>query len=413
MSFRESLRKVFKPNPGELRQLDMLRFKLKLLHSRLRPKPFLEVPRHEWWNSVPSFSNELLGPLYLAFMQWPIQAFKGGEGDQAEKLFEFYNHDSRMTNVGATERLKFALRADTELEVYKKLIDRFTVEIEDVPPINNTDEVSDAITTWTALMNEHTWKDVIPGQPKIAILDKPLNAHLLPLKVRVVDRERKSEITFHRLFNRFYIPDFYRSEKKAKALFDYLVTSGQIAEISDYEHKEQVTSLLIKEIRNSVTKGHSVSVLDAGCGDGFVGEVMERDGLRRYVSLNGIDISSQMLSRLQAKGTYDKIAQLSISSVSKRKLLRTFSSRAFDQVVLAFVDFYLSDREKVKAYSTICQSLVEGGTLSFDVHHPDTTWKTSYANMLKTAGFSRVEFSENMIKVKGGDRKVGVVFAFK
>lgn len=413
MSFKESLMKAFGPMRRKSGQLDRLHFKLKLLHSRLMPKPFLEVPRHEWWNSVPSFSNELLGPLYLAFMQWPALAFGNEHNGGGEALFDFYNHDSRMTHVGATERLKFAFGLESELEVYRKLSSRFSVRVEDSPVITDTREVSDAITTWTALMNEHTWKDVIPGQPKIAILNKPLNAHLLPLKIHVEDRERKTEITFHRLFDRFYIPGFYRSEKKARALFDYLAATGQISEISDYEYKEQVTALLLKEIRNSLAEGRSVSVLDVGCGDGFVGEVMEKHGLRHGTSLSGVDVSPAMLSRLQSKGTYDKIATLSIASVSKRKLQRALSAPSFDHAVLAFVDFYLSDQEKIHAYRTICESLIHGGALSLDVHHPDPEWKANYASMLKKAGFSRIEFSENTLKIKDRTRRVGLIFAFK
>jgi len=410
---RNSLIRFFKPNKGELRDIDLLLFKGKLLADRLNPnRSFLQIPRHEWWNSVPSFSKQMLGPLLLAFSEWPIKACQKN-GKYNVPMFEFFNQDSRMTVMTAESRLKLSFQTNDISELYKKLIKRFDVEVEDAPQIDNEENLSDAITAWTALMNEHTWKEVVPGQPKIAVLESPFKAHLLPLKIKVFDTERKTAITFHRLFSHFYIPDFYINEKKAGALFDYLAKTGRIAEISDYHFKEQVTKILLREVNRRIKRGERLSVLDVGCGDGFVGDVLENTGLRSNIILDGVDVSNEMLSKLQGKGSYDGLKQISITKASRRKLLKSFDSKGFDSTILAFVDLYLSDYGKVVAYRTIHNSLTEGGCLAFDVHHPDRIWKYIYKNILKKAGFSLFEFVEEDIQAKDGVRKVGIVFAFK
>ena len=170
---RRALIKVFKPNEGELGQLDRLLFRMKLFEQRLHPhRSFFNIPRYEHWESVPKFTEQLLGPLFLGFITWPIKAF----GDNQE-LFEFYNKDSQMTNIGALSRLRIANRNwDDDAGLLKKLIHRFDVEVEDTPKIKTKEEVSDAILVWTALLNEHTWKDVIPGKPKIDRKSTRLNS---------------------------------------------------------------------------------------------------------------------------------------------------------------------------------------------------------------------------------------------
>lgn len=91
-----SLIKAFSPNPHERKQLDYLVFSLGLLRDQLNPrKPhFLDIPRWKHWESVPAFGQEMLPPLYLAFIQWPIRAFQK-DGKDNTQMFELFNGESR------------------------------------------------------------------------------------------------------------------------------------------------------------------------------------------------------------------------------------------------------------------------------------------------------------------------------
>ncbi len=126
-----------------------------------------------------------------------------------------------------------------------------------------------------------------------------------------------------------------------------------------------------------------------------------------------MDLSPEMLDKLQAKGTYDDVRELGIASSSPGKIKRVFRGGNFTDVILAFVDVYLSDYERLMAYKTIYQLLPSGGTLSFDVHHPDLGWQHYYDRYLKQAGFSDINFSQQDIPAQDGNRNVGFVFAKK
>lgn len=417
---RRGLLRTFPELKDNKHELDLLVFRLSRMKLRREPqKPFLEIPRWNWWESVSSFSEEMLGPLYLAYVFWPSKAISYEDSNKAKGLYNFYDLESQMLHGQVQSRLELSfmsrgIKVEGLPAVIKEAMKRFSVEIHDVPKIETKKQLSDAVSCWVALLNEHTWKDVIPGQPRIGVLGEQFDPALMPRKIIITDLVKNREIKFDRLFARYYIPDVYKTEKRTKALFDFLAKTGKIAEISDYKHKEKVTDVLLEGVTNRVKQEGSANVLDVGCGDGFVGDVIEKKGLRGNIFLNGMDLSPEMLDKLQGKGTYGNIRQLGIASASPGKIKKAFRGENFTDVVMAFVDIYMADYERMKAYKTIYELLPEGGTLSFDVHHPDAGWQHFYGKYLKAAGFSRViNLYEQEVPAQDGNRKVGFVFAKK
>lgn len=410
---RNSLIHCFKPTPSELRQLDFLIFKMRLFQNRLLPdRPFLSIPRYEHWESVPAFQKQMLAPLLLAYLQWPIRAFRQ-DGQDNRQMHDLHKKDGEITYIGAIWRLMTAFNNydDEGLSILRQIINRYDVELIDVPEINNAYDLSDAERSWVALLNEHTWKDLIPNHPKIAVLGKEHRPELLPRKIVIYDQKKRTKMVFDKLFGHFFVPDIYRDEKHAKALFDALSSTGLINEISDYDHKSNVTRILLKNIWKRIKQGETPIVLDPGCGNGFVGEVLEKLGLRSKVRLYGIDISAEMLNQLQKKRSYDQIMQMGITSSKLKRIKKYFGVKKFTDIVMAFVSSYLSDQENIKAFKNFYNLLIPGGSLSFDVHHPDPEWQYIYRKQLEVAGFKRIEMLEREVPTKDGKRKVGFVFA--
>ena len=99
----------------------------------------------------------------------------------------------------------------------------------------------------------------------------------------------------------------------------------------DYEHDviqlagyvgHQVTTKLLLKYLNSTES----IILDAGCGTGFVGEILHNRGLKNIV---GVDFSQEMLNRALKKNVYQSLNLCDLT----QKL--DFEDNSFDAIVCA------------------------------------------------------------------------------
>lgn len=353
----------------------------------------------------------MLTPLVLSFYDWSTKAL--GDHSKKESNRNLYAHFESVSSSWISHRIEI-LKMSYDFKDLNQLnaLNHYNSWADDCPSITNEEDLTKAVESWESLMIEHTWEEIIPGQPRIANLyhiTKHGAPHLLPYTL-ILNGE-----PFYRIFGHYYVSKAYLNSKGAKAFFDYLAKTDRLEDLYDLEHKEKITKLLLDPILQKSQSGQKTSILDVGCGDGFVGEIVNKDERFKGSELFGIDVSAEKFPYLEQKGLYKKVAQLNIANTKEKKLLRKLQNNGFTDIVLAFVDFWLSPEERKSAYKLVYELLPKGGILAFDVHHPDEILsEPNYRRILGEAGFKNISFAIKKVPANdGGVRKVGIVFAIK
>lgn len=136
--------------------------------------------------------------------------------------------------------------------------------------------------------------------------------------------------------------------------------SNKIADNNPHLHYTILTS----EIINLVDNVNGKSILDAGCGDGYLSRLLTNLG----GEVTGIDVSEKMISiaKEYSISKNDKIKYLELSIQS----LTALNNCSFDIVIANMVIMDSYDMESM--FSELKRVLKPGGELIFSILHPST-----------------------------------------
>ena len=156
-----------------------------------------------------------------------------------------------------------------------------------------------------------------------------------------------------------------------------------------------------------------LDVLDAGAGTGLCGPLL-RDRAR---SLTGVDLSTAMLEKARARGTYDELVEMELCEFMRSR------PAGFDVVLSADTLVYFGALEQAIEAASRC--LRPGGVLTFTVERWDTTDEgTGYrmgahgrymherkyvARALGEAGYELLEMSPAVLRTELGTDVQGLV----
>jgi len=108
-----------------------------------------------------------------------------------------------------------------------------------------------------------------------------------------------------------------------------------------------------------------LSVLDLGCGEGYVARQLKLRGAGR---LEGVDISSEMIRNAKQQEESERLGiRFRTGDASD---LRGFADESFDLVVAVFLFNYLTREESLKTMQEVARVLRPGGRFVFAVPHP-------------------------------------------
>ena len=122
-----------------------------------------------------------------------------------------------------------------------------------------------------------------------------------------------------------------------------------------YQMPQEVTKCLLD---NNLSK--DFEILDLGCGNGLVGEEMQKSG---YVNITGVDISEKMMDIARKTGSYKKVLKSDLS----KKL--QFDANSYDLLVCVGTTTYLDPA----VLNDWCKVVKTGGYLVFT--HKTAVWK--------------------------------------
>jgi SAM-dependent methyltransferase len=108
-----------------------------------------------------------------------------------------------------------------------------------------------------------------------------------------------------------------------------------------------------------------LSVLDLGCGEGYVARQLKRRGAAR---LEGVDISTEMIRAAREQEEQERLGiRFRAGDASN---LAVFADESFDLVVAVFLFNYLTRQETQKTMQEVARVLRPGGRFVFAVPHP-------------------------------------------
>jgi predicted TPR repeat methyltransferase len=154
------------------------------------------------------------------------------------------------------------------------------------------------------------------------------------------------------------------------------------------------------------------SVLDAGCGTGLCGPLLRSHCAR----LVGVDLSTQMIERAQARQCYDDLVVAELSAFMRSRL------RCFDAIVSADTLVYFGALEE--PLSAARDALLDDGVLVFTVESLPATTSQDYRleahgryahgeqylrNVLAASGFSVTGFDSTTLREESGEPVSGAV----
>ena len=129
-----------------------------------------------------------------------------------------------------------------------------------------------------------------------------------------------------------------------------------VVEVIGYVGHSITTELLLKYLDNSKAK-----ILDAGCGTGLVGEVLNE---KKFKNIVGVDFSQPMLDQALEKNVYQSLGLADLTE----KL--TFKDNIFDAIVCAGT--FTCGHVGPEALSEMLRVTKTGGYISFTVR--DQEW---------------------------------------
>jgi predicted TPR repeat methyltransferase len=204
------------------------------------------------------------------------------------------------------------------------------------------------------------------------------------------------------------------SDRYVKTLFDNFAASFD-AKLAALEYR--APELIAAQLRECVDPDGKFDLLDAGCGTGLLGQKV-RELCR---TLDGVDLSSEMLARARARKVYDALDEGELTAH-----LRSKAPAAYDVVTIADTLCYFGDLENVAQAGYA--ALRPGGwlllTVEHDVsgvagesgHHMQVNGRYVHRRdyverCLRAAGFAELRVSENVLRQEGGKPVHGLVVA--
>ena len=148
--------------------------------------------------------------------------------------------------------------------------------------------------------------------------------------------------------------DIYKIEDKNEMLLYYKKWSKQYnKDMVDWNYVAplKATKLLSKYVKNK-----DANILDAGCGTGLVGIILNHMG---YYNICGLDFSKSMIS-LVPKKIYKKLFISNLNNKLK------FSSKKFDAIIC--VGTFTYGHVKDNAMSEISKKIKKGGYFCFTIN---------------------------------------------
>ena len=245
------------------------------------------------------------------------------------------------------------------------------------PGVIEPDEVETLFDTFGELCTHQPW-ELFRAETRI-----PFGAKLsrqvrgLPIEIRGGDLRWQFE------FGRYYVPPHIRLPRYREQYFDYL--APHYFDEADMKIKTRVMRDLLGLIPNGPT-----TVLDVGCGPGLAQLLNERGD----VSLFGVDESREMVRLATEVG--EKCEQASIEKY------HLDGREPFDVAMMSFLDFWLTDDDRVGVLRHLKGLVREGGKVIFNVHKPARGWKDNYQEILGELGYRNVAAMEKQIERTNG-----------
>ena len=129
----------------------------------------------------------------------------------------------------------------------------------------------------------------------------------------------------------------------------------------------QIAADLLAEVRGSnAEKNRHCAVLDAGCGSGFVGEALRKQG---YESIDGFDLSIEMAKLASATGCYRRVKD----NVDMMKADHIYSAESYD--VVTSIGVFTLGHVPPEALTILLKLVTKGGLMiiSTRTHYYDQT----------------------------------------
>lgn len=344
--------------------------------------------------------------LYTAFCNWRNVVFLKGNREVREALEQNVTAKTQDALMHGILALHYGTVNQKSKSVgLPNIYKAFPTEIYGYKIPESEEQIEPIAFAWATLMSrQFGWVDDIENAPYIIDLTicSPITVSFLP-KIMVLGGSRMI-----RLMDSFYAPDLKGADWSEK-LFDYLGP----------ERYEQMIDLRLKETIDLLLLVHCKgNILDIGCGTGLA-----QMWLKKFyhgqtdIKLFGIDLSSKMLEKAEARGEVVMRGNAALLSPEQlREGFRTFGYdvEQFDDAILSYVDNWTTHGERISIFTTTQRLLKPGGILRLNVYDISSpNWIQYYREVLLGAGFQKVEFSENRLEARDGFRDVGFVFAQK
>lgn len=157
-------------------------------------------------------------------------------------------------------------------------------------------------------------------------------------------------------FNSDIVPARANDGYVRKTFDNFANSFDSVLKSLDYRAPELVSTLINSRFSASA---HKPSVLDAGCGTGLCGQLIEASVAR----LDGVDISSGMLEKASQRSVYDDLFEAELTGFIAAL------SNTYDVILCADTLVYFGDLKPV--FEAAFGALRTGGTLIFTVEKSD------------------------------------------
>jgi SAM-dependent methyltransferase len=149
------------------------------------------------------------------------------------------------------------------------------------------------------------------------------------------------------------------SDFDARAYRSVDVRTGYGEWVATYEQTVQDTmDVALLEQLSSVDWGRVRSAVDLGCGTGRTGAWLRRRGVR---TIDGVDLTPEMLSRARVKGIYRDLVEADLAMTG-------LPGAAYDLVSVCLVDEHLAEVQPL--YREASRLAMPGGWLVLVGYHP-------------------------------------------
>ncbi|MFT6674125.1 MAG: putative TPR repeat methyltransferase [Sulfitobacter sp.] len=179
-----------------------------------------------------------------------------------------------------------------------------------------------------------------------------------------------------------------RDANETRALYDKWAASYE-AELGEngYVTPQRCAAALVK-----FSKSKALPILDFGCGTGLSGLALRLAG---FETIDGVDVSADMLARAREKSIYRTLTQI---DADKR-----FIPAAGDYAALAAIGVIGAGAAPISVFDTLMKSLTRGGlfVFSFNDHALEDPAHEGRVNEWIDCGAARLLFCEHGDHIPG------------